>query len=154
MLNIQFIINERFQYQVYKLGFPAALLLEFIIQNSSNGNEYIKLSAKEIEDHFWCLSESTIYRSLKFLEKKSYIKSIANEKDNFDRIKSYTLESESLLFLNESFNYSYNDKEVLGDVYRNFNDYKNNVKYSGLTKEQYIKFLIEENIEFEKNCPF
>ena len=156
MLKTEFTINYSFQHKVNCFGFSSALLLEFIIQNSNRGNEYIKMPAKEINDIFWCLSEQIIYRSLRTLEKRNIIKSKIEHKDKFDRIKSYTIQEDCFYYFIdiEKFNYTYENNNKVGKVFYDFEDYKNNIKYHGLSKEDYISLLINDEIELNKNIPF
>jgi len=151
MLKTEFKIDHRFFRNAVELNYPSALLIEFINENSNRGKEFFKMSVSDISIYLW-LSESVIYRTLRELEEKKIIKSIIDSKEKFDRVKSYSLDEESLYYLNYTYGTlieNLGEEETLEyNEYYNFNQYKDNIKYNNMSLLDYLKFLIDtENFE-------
>lgn len=151
MLKTEFKIDHRFFRNVEQLNYPSALLIEFINEHSNRGNNFIKIAASEISMYLF-ISESVIYRTLRELEEKKIIKSIIDSKEKFDRVKSYSLDEESLYYLNYTngafFEYLDEEQNIKYNDYYTFDHYKENIKYNDLPLLDYLKFLIDtENIE-------
>lgn len=148
MQELKFTFNDDFQEIISHLGFAKSIVLKFIHDKTNRGNEYIKLSVENIHECVFCISKSLISKTLRDLEKDKLIESKKNEIDKFDRVKFYNITENSLKYFNieKFFCYDYlgEIKDSIQLVYYDFDDYKNDIKYKGLSQLDYIKFLIEE----------
>lgn len=148
MLELEFTFDNHFQEMISHLGFAKSIVLKFIHDKTNRGNEFKKLSVDYIHDYVFCISKSLISKTLRDLEKDGLIESKKNKIDKFDRVKFYNITENSLKHFNieKFFYYEHLGKEelIIDLVYYNFDDYKNNIIYKGLTEIEYINFLISK----------
>lgn len=146
MVQLEFNFDNHFQEMIECLGFAKSIVLKFIHDKTNRGNEFKKLSAEYIHEYVFCISKSLISKTLRDLEKDKLIESKKNEIDKFDRVKFYNISEESLKYFNieKFFNYEHFgvNKFIIDRVYYDFNDYKKDVKYKGLTEIEYINYLL------------